>query len=84
MRPPSPSPLPAGERDGVRGDSVDCNEIQCVCISKRNTILFGPFVDKNGDLNMEIGALLNGATHLTENHMQPSLSTGESLFQAPS
>jgi hypothetical protein len=24
---PSPSPLPAGERDGVRGGPVDCNEI---------------------------------------------------------
>jgi hypothetical protein len=24
---PSPSPLPAGERDGVRGDSVERNEI---------------------------------------------------------
>jgi len=27
MRPPSPSPLPAGERDGVRGESVGGNEI---------------------------------------------------------
>jgi len=30
---PSPSPLPAGERDRVRGDGVGCNEIYCVCIS---------------------------------------------------
>jgi hypothetical protein len=37
MRPPSSSPLPAGERDGVRGDSVDCNRILCICISTLNT-----------------------------------------------
>jgi len=27
MNAPSPSPLPDGERDGVRGNVVDCNEI---------------------------------------------------------
>jgi hypothetical protein len=29
---PSPSSLPAGERDGVRGNFIDCNEIHNVHI----------------------------------------------------
>jgi hypothetical protein len=32
LRAPLPSPLPAGERDGVRGNFIDCNGIYCVCI----------------------------------------------------
>jgi hypothetical protein len=42
-------------------------------------------LDKNGDVDMEIRVLLNGATHLSENRMQTSLNDGDTLiFKAPS
>jgi hypothetical protein len=42
-------------------------------------------LDKNGDIDMDIRVLLNGATYLTENRMQVSLNDGDTLvFKAPS
>ena len=42
-------------------------------------------LDKNGDIDMDIRVLLNGATHLSENRMQTSLNDGDTLlFKAPS
>jgi hypothetical protein len=42
-------------------------------------------LDKNGDVDMEIRVLLNGATYLSENRMQTSLNEGDILtFKAPS
>jgi hypothetical protein len=42
-------------------------------------------LDKNGDVDMEIRVLLNGATYLSENRMQTSLNDGDTLtFKAPS
>ena len=42
-------------------------------------------LDKNGDIDMEIRVLLNGATYITENRMQVSLNDGDTvIFQAPS
>jgi hypothetical protein len=32
LNPPPVSPLPLGERDGVRGETFRCNETQCVSI----------------------------------------------------
>jgi hypothetical protein len=42
-------------------------------------------LDKNGDIDMDIRVLLNGATYLSENRMQVSLNDGDTLvFKAPS
>jgi hypothetical protein len=42
-------------------------------------------LDKNGDVELEIRVLLNGATYLSENRMQTSLSDEDTiLFKAPS
>jgi hypothetical protein len=42
-------------------------------------------LDKNGDIDMDIRVLLNGATYLSENRMQASLNDGDTLvFKAPS
>ena len=42
-------------------------------------------LDKNGDIDMDIRVLLNGATYLAENRMQTSLNDGDTLiFKAPS
>ena len=42
-------------------------------------------LDKNGDIDLEIRVLLNGATYLSENRMQTSLNDGDALiFKAPS
>ena len=42
-------------------------------------------LDKNGDIDMDIRVLLNGATYLSENRMQTSLNEGDTLiFKAPS
>ncbi len=42
-------------------------------------------LDKNGDIDMDIRVLLNGATYLSENRMQTSLNDGDTLiFKAPS
>jgi hypothetical protein len=42
-------------------------------------------LDKNGDIDIEIRVLLNGATYLSENRMQTSLNDGDILvFKAPS
>jgi hypothetical protein len=42
-------------------------------------------LDKNGDIDIEIRVLLNGATYLSENRMQTSLNDGDTLvFKAPS
>jgi molybdopterin converting factor small subunit len=42
-------------------------------------------LDKNGDIDMDIRILLNGATYLSENRMQTSLNEGDTLvFKAPS
>ena len=42
-------------------------------------------LDKNGDVDMEIRLLLNGATYLSGNRMQTSLNDGDTLlFKAPS
>jgi hypothetical protein len=42
-------------------------------------------LDKNGDIDMDIRILLNGATYLSENRMQISLNEGDTLvFKAPS
>jgi hypothetical protein len=42
-------------------------------------------LDKNGDVDLEIRVLLNGATYLSENRMQTSLNEGDTLiFKAPS
>jgi len=42
-------------------------------------------LDNNGDIDMDIQVLLNGATYLSENRMQTSLSDGDTLiFKAPS
>jgi len=42
-------------------------------------------LDKNGDVDMDIRVLLNGATYLSENRMQTSLNDGDALlFKAPS
>ncbi len=42
-------------------------------------------LDKNGDVDMEIRVILNGATYLSENRMQTFLSDGDTLlFKAPS
>ena len=42
-------------------------------------------LDKNGIIDMDIRVLLNGATYLTENRMQASLSDGDTLlFKSPS
>ena len=42
-------------------------------------------LDKNGDVDMDIRVLLNGATYLSENRMQSSLNDGDALlFKAPS
>jgi hypothetical protein len=42
-------------------------------------------LDKNGDIDMDIRVLLNGATYLSENRMQASLDDGDTLiFKAPS
>jgi hypothetical protein len=42
-------------------------------------------LDKNGDVDMDIRLLLNGATYLSENRMQTSLNDGDTLiFKAPS
>ena len=42
-------------------------------------------LDKNGDIDMDIRVLLNGATYLSENRMQASLADGDTLmFKAPS
>ena len=37
-------------------------------------------LDKNGDIDMDIRVLFNGATYLTENRMQTSLSDGDTPF----
>jgi molybdopterin converting factor small subunit len=37
-------------------------------------------LDKNGDVDMEIRVLLNGATYLSENRMQTSLNEGDTLI----
>jgi hypothetical protein len=42
-------------------------------------------LDKNGDIDIDIRVLLNGATYLSENRMQTSLNDGDALiFKAPS
>ena len=42
-------------------------------------------LDNNGDVDMEIRVLLNGATNLSENRMQTSLKDGDTvLFKAAS
>jgi len=42
-------------------------------------------LDKNGDVDMEIRVILNGATYLSGNRMQTCLSDGDTLiFKAPS
>jgi hypothetical protein len=42
-------------------------------------------LDKNGNIDMDIRVLLNGATYLSENRMQTSLNDGDTLiFKAPS
>jgi molybdopterin converting factor small subunit len=42
-------------------------------------------LDKNGEIDMDIRLLLNGATYLSENRMQTSLNDGDTLtFKAPS
>ena len=42
-------------------------------------------LDKNGEIDMDIRVLLNGATYLSENRMQTSLNDGDTLtFKAPS
>jgi hypothetical protein len=42
-------------------------------------------LDKNGDIDMDIRVLLNGATFLSDNRMQTSLNDGDALtFKAPS
>jgi molybdopterin converting factor small subunit len=42
-------------------------------------------LDKNGDIDLDIRVLLNGATYLSENRMQTSLNDGDTLiFKAPS
>jgi hypothetical protein len=42
-------------------------------------------LDGNGDIDMDIRVLLNGATYLAENRMQASLNDGDTLlFKAPS
>jgi hypothetical protein len=42
-------------------------------------------LDKNGDIDLDIRVLLNGATYLSENRMQASLNDGDTLiFKAPS
>jgi molybdopterin converting factor small subunit len=41
-------------------------------------------LDKNGDIDMDIRVLLNGATYLSENRMQTFLNDGDTLiFKAP-
>jgi len=37
-------------------------------------------LDKNGDVDIEIRVLLNGATYLSENRMQTTLSDGDTLL----
>jgi len=42
-------------------------------------------LDKNGDIDIDIRVLLNGATYLSENRMQACLNDGDTLiFKAPS
>jgi molybdopterin converting factor small subunit len=42
-------------------------------------------LDKNGEIDMDIRVLLNGATCLSDNRMQTSLNDGDTLiFKAPS
>ncbi len=42
-------------------------------------------LDKNGDVDIEIRVILNGATYLSENRMQTCLNDGDTLtFKAPS
>ena len=42
-------------------------------------------LNNNGDIDMDIRVLLNGATYLSENRMQSSLNDGDALlFKAPS
>jgi len=42
-------------------------------------------LNNNGDIDMDIRVLLNGATYLSENRMQASLNDGDTLiFKAPS
>jgi molybdopterin converting factor small subunit len=42
-------------------------------------------LDKNGDVDVEIRVLLNGATYLSEDRMQTPLNEGDTLiFKAPS
>ena len=42
-------------------------------------------LNNNGDIDMDIRVLLNGATYLSENRMQTSLNDGDTLlFKAPS
>jgi len=42
-------------------------------------------LDKNGDVDIEIRVILNGATYLSENRMQICLNDGDTLtFKAPS
>jgi hypothetical protein len=42
-------------------------------------------LDKNGNIDMDIRVLHNGATYLSENRMQTSLNDGDTLvFKAPS
>jgi len=42
-------------------------------------------LDKNGDIDIDIRVLLNGATYLSENRMQASLNDGDTvIFKAPS
>jgi len=42
-------------------------------------------LDKNGDVDMEIRVIRNGATYLSGNRMQTCLSDGDTLiFKAPS
>jgi len=37
-------------------------------------------LDKNGNIDMDIRVLLNGATYLSENRMQASLNDGDTLI----
>jgi hypothetical protein len=42
-------------------------------------------LDKNGEIDMDIRVLLNGATYLSDNRMRTSLNGGDTLiFKAPS
>jgi hypothetical protein len=42
-------------------------------------------LDKDGEVDMEIRVLLNGATYLSENRMQAALNEGDTIiFKAPS